>query len=82
MDPLDELPPPTCAEPTEFDAVLLPPPPIVVGAAAVALWPATPADAVGDAVTPPVCTAPTELEAVLLAEPTETGAEAEAAAPL
>ena len=91
------LPPPTCAAPVEFDAVLLPFPPTLSGTLAPALRPEAPADADGDALAeltcalpvellevlpPPACTAPTEFVAVLSPEPpTATGAETAALVP-
>jgi hypothetical protein len=51
-EPLDELPSPTCAVPTEFDDELLPAPPIPIGALAWTLLPATDADAAGVERTP------------------------------
>jgi hypothetical protein len=50
-EPLDELPPPTCTPPVEFDAVLLPSPPTDNGTPALALLPEAPAEADGEALT-------------------------------
>jgi hypothetical protein len=88
VESVDVLPPPTCAAPVEFDAVL----PLVlgpVGELTLAVWFAAVAEAVGAALgdddctapveleaslPPPACTAPVELEAVL--EPPEMPAGA------
>jgi hypothetical protein len=46
-DPAESFPPPTCAAPSESDAVLLPPLPTVTGTLALAVVPLPPAEAEG-----------------------------------